>query len=503
MARGKTASSLDLPLPTALPVAGNRSKQDCISNAIRDAIARKLLPPESDLPSSRTLADRWNVSRGTVEAAFDRLFSEGYITRAHGSGTRVSAVIPDSFRPSSARDPLPLDVETEKKAGGEGRTPTFHEEYSVRAGVPFVARLPAPELLDDSHWRKHATNAVRNESEAALSSTPLQGFDYLRQQIAVYLGAFRGLSCHAEDIFITSGIRHSIDAVARLVLSAGSRVAVEDPGYLAARRIFELAGAGLVDVPVDEGGMRTGDLERHRDVSLVYVTPAHQSPLGVTMSIDRRRELLEWSRLNRAWIIEDDYDGEFSYQAAPLAALKSHDQHDRVIYCSSFNKTVFTGLRVGFMVVPSALRSKMLTFWQTVGAPVSATAQRALASFMASGDFSNHLHRSRQAYQQRRDAVLGELDRHAHGKFEIIGDHAGFHFVVRLRLGTDEQEVVKEAAADGITLQPLRSFCQTTDFGPAFVVGYSALSLTQAKYFGTKLSLILNQLAQPFTADLT
>jgi GntR family transcriptional regulator/MocR family aminotransferase len=311
------------------------------------------------------------------------------------------------------------------------------------------------------------------------------------------------MSCRAKDIFITSGIRHSIDAVARLILSSGSRVAVEDPGYRAARRIFSLAGAEVVDVPVDESGMRTGELEKHRDLSLVYVTPAHQSPLGVTMSIDRRRELLEWSRLNQAWIIEDDYDGEFSYQAAPLPALKSYDKHDRIIYCSSFNKTVFTGLRVGFMVVPSALRSKMLTFWQAVGAPVSATAQRALASFMASGDFSNHLHRSRQAYQQRRDAVLRELDLHAHGKYEIIGDHAGFHFVVRLNAGTDEQEIVKQAATIGITLQPLRSFCQTTDFGPAFVIGYSALSPTQAKYFGKELSLMLDRMTQSFPGNAT
>jgi GntR family transcriptional regulator / MocR family aminotransferase len=501
MARGKTATSLDLPLPTTLPLAGNRSKQDCISNAIRDAIARKLLPPESDLPSSRTLANRWKVSRGTVEAAFDRLFSEGYITRARGSGTRVSGAIPDSFRPLSAKDPLPLDVEAEKKPVRESRTPRLQEEHLVRAGIPFVARLPAPELLDDSHWKRHATNAVKHESVADLNSTPLQGFDHLREQIAIYLGAFRGMSCHAEDIFITSGIRHSIDAVARLILSAGSKVAVEDPGYRAARRIFELAGASVVDVPVDESGMRTADIEKHRDLMLVYVTPAHQSPLGVTMSMARRRELLEWSRINQAWIIEDDYDGEFSYQSAPLPALKSHDKHDRVIYCSSFNKTVFTGLRVGFMVVPSELRSKMLTFWQVVGAPVSATAQRALASFMASGDFSNHLHRSRQAYQQRRDAVLRELDRHAHGKYEIMGEHAGFHFVVLLRAGTDEREIVKEAAAIGITLQPLRSFCQSRDFGPAFVVGYSALSLTQARYFGKELSLMLERMTLPFTED--
>jgi GntR family transcriptional regulator / MocR family aminotransferase len=220
----------------------------------------------------------------------------------------------------------------------------------------------------------------------------------------------------------------------------------------------------------------------------------------VTMSVERRRKLLEWSNDNEAWIIEDDYDGEFSYQTAPLPALKSDDKYDRVIYCSSFNKTVFTGLRVGFMVLPAALQPKMLALWQIVGAPISATTQRALTSFMASGDYSNHLHRSRLAYQQRRDAVLRELERHAEGKFEVIGSHAGFHFVVRIGPGEDEDELVKEAASIGIALTSLRPFCHAADFGPAFVIGYAALSLPQAKYFGRKLSVLLDRMTQPMVS---
>jgi GntR family transcriptional regulator / MocR family aminotransferase len=501
MARGKKASSLDLPLPTTLQVAANGSKRDCIIHAIRDAITKKLLTADSSLPSSRTLADRWKVSRGTVEAAFDRLFSEGYIVRVHGSGTRVSPAIPDTFRASSPRNPIAADVSTGQKDTQESKSLAIHEQYSVRPGVPFVARLPAPELLEGSYWEKHSTNAVKSEATTDLNSTPLQGIDSLRHQIAMYLGAFRGLSCRAEDIFITNGIRHSIDSIARLILKAKSKATVEDPGYLPACDIFELAGATVVHVPIDEDGMRVDDLVKQRNVSLVYVTPAHQSPLGVTMSVDRRRKLLEWASDNQAWIIEDDYDGEFSYQTAPLPALKSDDKNDRVIYCSSFNKTVFTGLRVGFMVVPAALRPKMLTLWQTVGTPIRATTQRALTSFMASGDFSNHLHRSRLAYQQRRDALLRELERHASGKFEVIGDHAGFHFVVRIGPGADEQGVIQEAAAIGITLQSLQAFCHAIDFGPAFVIGYAALSMTQAKYFGKELGLLLDRMTQPIESE--
>nr|WKF59393.1 HTH-type transcriptional regulatory protein GabR [Paraburkholderia busanensis] len=494
MPRGKTASSLDLPLPATFPLAGNRSKRDCIVDAIRHAISTGLLPAQGDLPSSRTLAERWQVSRGTVEAAFDQLHSEGYVTRTHGSGTRVSAIVPDSFLPPPSAGGARGPAEKTADAVQDARLPAASPDSPVRAGVPFVARLAAPELLQQSPWQKHSTEAAKGESAADAGSTPLRGLESLRQQIVAYLGAFRGLSCRPEDIFITSGIRYAIDAVARVVLTPGSKAAIEDPGYPGARRIVELAGASTIDVPVDEHGMRVAELEQHSDVSLVYITPAHQSPLGVSLSIDRRETLLDWAHAHRAWIIEDDYDGEFSFQSAPLPALKSQDRHQRVIYCSSFNKTVHAGLRVGFMVIPAALQPRVLALWQTIGSPVSATVQRALASFMASGDFASHLRRSRQAYQQRRDVVLRELDRHAREHITVTGSHAGFHFVLWLNWlkdGMDEQAIVTQAAAAGIELQPLASLCRNVSFGPAFIVGYSALSLAQARFFGRELGSIL------------
>jgi GntR family transcriptional regulator/MocR family aminotransferase len=490
MSRGKTTLPLDLPFPPTLSQAGSGSKRDCIVSAIRNAISTGLLSAQSDLPSSRTLAERWQVSRGTVEAAFDRLYSEGYITRAQGSGTRVSAVVPESFLPPPKAETRKPD---DRLASGapDTRMSRAPEEAPVRAGIPFIARLAAPELLKVSHWQKHAAKAAKDGLAMDASSMPTRGSDQLRQQIAAYLGAFRGLSCHPEDIFITLGIRQAIDAVARVLLAPGSKVAIEDPGYPGARRIFELAAAEVVDVAVDAYGINVADLEQLRDVSLVYITPAHQSPLGVTMSIARREQLLTWSGKNRAWIIEDDYDGEFNFQSAPLPALKSQDRQQRVIYCSSFNKTVAAELRVGFMVVPPAIQGRMLALWETIGSPVSATTQLALAAFMASGDFSNHLRRSRQAYQQRRDVVLRELARHAAGKYEVSGCHAGFHFVLWLKHGADEREIVSQAAAVGITLQSLGSLCRRASFGPAFIVGYSALSLSQAKFSGRKLGLIL------------
>lgn len=491
MARGKTAIPLDLPRPPGLSVRRAQSKQDCIGDALRDAILRKLLPGGSPLPSTRTLAARWGVARGTVEAAFDRLCAEGYIARAHGSGTRVSAVVPDAYL-SPARHPAkPAPHARGKPADALARARAAEADGSVRAGVPFVARLADPGLLPMRTWKRHIGIGLSEATHAALCALPPQGAEPLRARIADYLGQYRGIACDAADIFITTGIRHSLDLIARTIAGSGSRIAIEDPGYRTARRIFELAGAESICVAVGPEGIDTHALSAHRRVAAAYVTPAHQSPLGVTMSISRRLDLLDWAHARRTWVIEDDYDGEFGYQSAPLPALKSLDVRERVIYCGSFNKTLFSGLRVGFMVVPAALRAPISALVQAVGRPVGTTEQLTLASFIGSGDFAKHLRTSRHAYLQRRDAVLEQLRRYADGQYAISGEHTGFHFVLWLGRGIDERTFAEEAANIGLALEPLRAFCTQAALPAGVVVGYSALSVAQARYAGKELGQLL------------
>ncbi|MDW9251602.1 aminotransferase class I and II family protein [Burkholderia thailandensis] len=343
MARGKTAIPLDLPRPPGLSGRCAQSKQDCIGDALRDAILRKLLPGGSLLPSTRTLAARWGVARGTVEAAFDRLCAEGYIARMRGSGTRVSAVVPDDYLASAQRPAKPASRPRGEPAAHVARKRAAEPDGSVRAGVPFVARLADPALLPMRTWKRHVCKGLSDATPAALCTLSPQGAEPLRARIADYLGQYRGIACSAADIFITTGIRHSIDLIARTIVGDDSRIALEEPGYRAARRIFELAGAESIGVPVDPEGIDTNALSAHRRVAAAYVTPAHQAPLGVTMSVSRRLDLLDWAYARHAWVIEDDYDGEFGYQSAPLPALKSLDVRDRVIYCGSFNKTLFRG----------------------------------------------------------------------------------------------------------------------------------------------------------------
>ena len=515
MTRGKTAVALDLPRPAALTAETPQAKGATIAAALRAAIVDGRLACGSRLPSSRTLATRWGVARGTVEASFDRLRAEGYVVRVQGAGTRVSAVLPDDCVAASAPpDHAPAQssggipgtcVPAQRAPSSAAGAPTAcaspaaadAHEPAVRAGVPFVARLADAALLPRAAWRRHLLAGLRagDGSDAAdgadAGSAPVQGLPALRRQIARYLGAHRGIACTPDDVIVTTGIRHALDLFARVTLRPGATVLVEDPCYPGARQLFALAGAEVVDVPVDRDGIDTDALTAHAGAAAVYVTPAHQSPLGVTLTPARRRALLDWAHATDAWIVEDDYDGEFGYLAAPLPALKALDAHGRVVYCGSFNKSLFSGLRIGFMVAPPALRAALAALLQLTGRAAGLHEQRALAGFIEAGDFARHLRTSRQAYLQRRDAILDQLRRHAPGRWAATGEHAGFHFVLWLAPDADAADLARRGAALGLRLQPLGALCRTVRLPPALVIGYTALTPAQARHAGRLLAQLL------------
>ena len=487
MTRGKFAVPLDLPLPAALQGAA-RGKQDSAYEALRAAILAQVLPAGSRLPSSRTLALRWQLSRGTVEAVFDRLRAEAYVSRTPGSGTRVCALVPERFLMAGYGAPAPGPV-----AGSAAAPASAYPlpATAARAGVPFIARMPDPALFPMAAWSTHVARALAGATVEQLCSADPSGALALREQIADYLARYRGVQCGADAIIVTTGIRHALDLVARSVLRGGDKVCVEDPGFGSAQQIFALAGAALALVPVGPEGIDCDALRRHPDARLAYVTPAHQAPLGVTMSVTRRLALLDWASDGGAWIVEDDYDSEFNYQSAPLAALKSLDRYDRVIYCGSFNKTLFAGLRLGFLVVPAALKSRLLATWQLTGRSVAVTEQLALAGLMAGGAFVRHLRLARRAYQERRDVLLDVLRRGAPGRYTVTGQQAGFHCVLWLPDGCDEAALCARAAALGLSLHPLRAFCREARPAPAVVLGYSALTLAQVRFGAERLAGLL------------
>ncbi|XVJ45517.1 PLP-dependent aminotransferase family protein [Pseudomonas sp. UBT] len=470
MSRGKAASALDLPRPDTLEAG----KQQGAYEALRAAILNRQLPAGSRLPSTRSLAERWLLSRGTLEAAFERLHSEGYVQRVAGSGTRVCAVIPEQFiaAPAPTESPRRMAVPDRPDAG-------------VQSHVPFVARRPDAGLFDLKAWARCISRGLLSAGPGALEASHPAGLPALRAQIADYLRSYRGMHCEADEVIVTTGIRHGLDLIARTLLKPGDTACVEDPGYTPARRLFTLAGAQVVPIPVTAEGLDTAQLPGA--ARLAYVTPAHQAPLGITLSVSHRLALLDWAARADAWVVEDDYDSEYNYNSAPLAALKSLDSGDRVIYCGSFNKNLFPGLRVGFMVVPRTLRPALLRTLQLTGHSVGATDQVGLVEFLGSGAFVRHLRASRQAYQARRDALLACLPQGC----TVSGQQAGLHFVLWLPAGGDEADFCTRAAAVGLTLQPLGKFCVEASLAPAVIIGYTALTLAQIRFHGRVLTKLL------------
>lgn len=470
MSRGKAATAVDLPRPDSLDAA----KQQGAYEALRGAILNRQLPAGSRLPSTRSLAERWLVSRGTLEAAFERLHSEGYVQRVAGSGTRVCAVIPEQFIAAPApRETLRREVVADLPDAG------------VQSHVPFVARRPDASLFDLKTWARCVSRGLLSAGPGVLEAAHPAGLPALREQIADYLRSYRGMPCEADEIIVTTGIRHALDLIARTLLKPGDTACVEDPGYKPARRLFSLAGAHVQAILVTAEGLDTAQLPDA--ARLAYVTPAHQAPLGMTLSVSRRLALLDWAARADAWVVEDDYDSEYNYNSAPLAALKSLDSGDRVIYCGSFNKNLFPGLRVGFMVVPKALRPALLRTLQTTGHSVGATDQLGLVEFLGSGAFVRHLRASRQAYQARRDALLACLPEGC----AVSGQQAGLHFVLWLPAGVEEGDFCTRAAAVGLTLQALGKFCVDATLPPAVIIGYTALTLAQIRYHGRVLTQLL------------
>jgi GntR family transcriptional regulator/MocR family aminotransferase len=470
MSRGKAAANLDLPRPDTL----GAGKQQGAYDALRAAILNRQVPAGSRLPSTRSLAERWLVSRGTLEAAYERLHSEGYVQRVAGSGTRVCAVIPEQFIAA------PAPSETPRRAAVADQP-----ETGVQSHVPFVARRPDAGLFDLKAWARCISRGLLAAGPGVLEAAHPAGLPALREQIADYLRSYRGMHCEADEVIVTTGIRHGLDLIARTVLKPGDIACVEDPGYKPARRLFSLAGAHVLAIPVTAEGLDTAQLPDA--ARLAYVTPAHQAPLGMTLSVSHRLALLDWAARADAWVVEDDYDSEYNYNSAPLAALKSLDSGDRVIYCGSFNKNLFPGLRVGFMVVPKALRPALLRTLQLTGHSVGATDQLGLVEFLGSGAFVRHLRASRQAYQARRDALLGCLP----AECAVSGQQAGLHCVLWLPSGIEESEFCTRAAAVGLTLQPLGKFCVDARLPPAVIIGYTALTLAQIRYHGRVLTQLL------------
>jgi GntR family transcriptional regulator/MocR family aminotransferase len=460
------ALALDRSLPAPL--------QRQLYAQIREAVLAGRLSAGSRLPSTRILGQDLGCSRNTVIGAFDQLLAEGYLESRGGSGTYVTRVLPEALlsrRPRGPGGARPSPGPTARSPGpalspGGGRLAAMGRVRSLETGA-FAPGMPDLSLFPFAVWARLLGRAWRRPALDLTAGGDPAGYPPLRAAIARYLAAVRDVVCSADEVLVTGGAQPALDLVARLLLAPGDEVWIEEPGYPGLRGPLAAAGARLVPVPLDEEGLSVAaGRARAPKARLAVVAPSHQYPLGTTMSLARRLDLLEWAREANAWIVEDDYDSEYRYAGRPLASLQGLEAEgtgraERVIYIGTFSKVLFPALRFGYLVVPPAYAPAFIRARTAVEAYPSAIVQPVLSAFLEEGHFAAHVRRMRTTYAHRQTALLAAGARHLDGLATLAPAEAGLHLVASLKGGgpqgtpLDDREAQKRAAAAGIVTQAL------------------------------------------------
>jgi GntR family transcriptional regulator / MocR family aminotransferase len=431
---------------------------------LRAQIVAGQLEARARLPSTRTLASELGVSRNTTALAYEMLLLEGYIESRVGDGTRVALAQPEPKAEASSsrapgRDSAPgSSVRIGRRGQSLLGVPYPGQAFGARSngmGDIFRAGQPDVATFPFEIWARLVTKHARHSTPAAALYQPPQGYAPLREAIAAHIGITRGVRCSPEQIIITSGSQGALDLAARVLLDPGDHAWVEAPGYLGARGALVAAGAQQAPIPVDDEGLSVEAGRALRpDARLAVVTPSHQFPTGVTMSLRRRLALLEWAREARAWIIEDDYDSEYRYSGRPLEALYGLDATGCVAYIGSFSKTLFPAMRLGYIVVPEEVALALVAARRFIDAHPSPLEQMALADFIAEGHFARHLRRMRLVYRERRDALIGALRQDLGDLLDVAAPEAGMHLAAWLPAGVSAHTVGRLAAEQGIGVLP-------------------------------------------------
>jgi GntR family transcriptional regulator/MocR family aminotransferase len=452
---------------------------------LRRAILSGQLPPGTRLMASRALARELGVSRTTVLQAYEQLLAEGYLEGRLGAGTWVAAGLPEERHPTPPHRPgsaPPSPPAPSLSARGAfllraARADVAPFEPAVPGVRTFRVGLPALEAFPHEVWGRLMGRCFRAEWASLLAPQSARGYQPLREAVAAYLGVARGVRCTAEQVIIVAGSQQGLDLIAQVLLNPGDAAWIEDPGYLNARTALLGAGARLIPVPVDaEGFDLAAGLARCSDARLAYITPSHQFPLGMTMSVSRRLALLEWASRAGGWVIEDDYDSEFRYVGHPLASLQSLDEQGRVLYLGTFSKVLSPALRLGYLVVPPALVEAFTAARMNADGYAPAMEQAVLAEFMAQGHFARHLRRMRRIYAERQAALLTETSRVLGDMLHVTPDATGLHLVGWLPAGTDDQALARRLAAANVVAFPLSLFHLAEAPRPALLLGYAAAS---------------------------
>jgi len=504
-----------VPSAPSLLVTLDASRDDPLHHQvyadIRDAILSGRLAARSQLPSTRLLASELRISRTTVSLAFDQLRAEGFLDARERGGTFVATTIPDRVLSSGPHTPSRASPQRSRAASSVSSpsrrgaalasltTPAM--SFSGREPRAFRTGVPALDVFPHSVWGQIAARLWRRAPRALLGYGVPNGYGPLRRAIANYLEVSRGARCTSEQVIVVGGSQEALYLAAQLLIEPGDTAWIENPGYPGARNALSAAGARLVGVPLDGEGLDLAHgLRVAPNARIAYITPSHQYPLGVTMTIGRRLALLQWARDAGAWILEDDYDSEFRYTSRPLPSLQGLDARageadTRVIYIGSFSKTLFPSLRIGFLVVPSALVDAFAAARAVIDRQSPTVDQAVLAEFIDQGHFVRHLRRMRALYAERQDALLrgirdGPLVEH----IETGPSDAGMHLVGWLRHHRDDARASTSALEAGIETQPLSAMALGPVRRGALLLGYAAYAPSTLVSSSEKLAVALRSL---------
>ncbi|MFN7979207.1 MAG: PLP-dependent aminotransferase family protein [Vicinamibacterales bacterium] len=481
----------------ALDRASATSLQDQIVAFFRDAVLRGALKPGARLPSSRQLATELGVARITAVEAFDRLAAEGYFVTRRGVGLFVADTVTDAYvsglstRVPRARKGSAPSASAATRAGSSALadphspagppTSRGHESPTTDA-LPLATGVPALEEFPWKDWARISARVFRDRPAAALAYGDPQGLPELRSAIADYLGAARGIVCDPDQIVVVSGSQQGIDLTARVVASPGESAWFEEPGYGAARAALAAARLRVVLVPADRDGIDVArGIADAPTARLAMVTPSYHYPLGGTLSLPRRRALLAWAHATGAWILEDDYYGEYRFAGRPQLPLYALDRHARVLYLGTFSKMLAPGLRIGFIVAPRPLVQRLTDLKSSTDRYTPGLMQLVLARFISEGRLAAHVRRMRTLYRERRAALLDALASHARDVLDV-GEppDAGLHVAVRLKVDVDDLAVSREVRKLGISAAPLSTYYAGSEKVRGFVLGFANTTNTES-----------------------
>ncbi|MGY2180469.1 MocR-like pyridoxine biosynthesis transcription factor PdxR [Pseudomonas agarici] len=455
--------------PTAAP---GLPKYLLVYRRIRGAIDDGQLKPGDRVPSLRALATELNLARGTVEAAYEMLISEGYLTARGQAGTIIA-----------------LDLATTAARGNSTPTPSAQDPL-----LPLQLGMPALDAFPRKLWARLITQRARQTDTASLSFSDPRGYAPLRSAIATYLGLYRGLQCTPDQVFICAGYNAVLELVCESLDMTGQDCWFEDPGYLHARKMLLNRGVSLTPVPVDGDGLQVERaIQQNPLARLAVVTPAHQSPLGVALSPERRQTLLAWAQQHSSWILEDDYDSEFRYRGCPLPALKSQDRHDRVLYAGTFSKMLFPGLRLAYLVVPRGQVEHVEHVCRGLRNRCPELLQATVSDFLSQGHFTRHLKKMRQLYSVRRPLLVKALEEICGGILRVDPQAGGINLVVRVLIDVSDTRIAEQARAQGLAVEPLSRWQLSAGKEGGLLMGFTnVVSAEQATQMARRLLTVID-----------